>query len=406
MPDSKPHAKSPSASPIDAIIERRSVIARENIARTAALDLLAEWRRGEYESVPVFAGPGPAGACALAAARHLMNFGAEAPVHILGPAERHCAAARAEAFTLRKMGSKPVEVVSPEQARACAEAADAAGVAVASMPDESASGAQAALEGALQGVLREISVRRVVVEHDLDFRTAVPDPVDAVFVPEAPPVTPERARLLDAAAIETFRIPSLALMENAGWAAAREAYLMLNNPRAARVAVYCGRGNNGGDGFVAARHLVSWGVDVQVFLAGDRSILLDDPKTDLEILEDAGVRVLDAVDEAQIAAAGQAAKGVSLIVDALLGTGLTGRVRPPLASLIEAIDASGAPVLAVDCPSGLDCGQGMPLGVCIHAKRTVAFGAAKTGFTMGRGPEFTGAVVVADISLPRMLWKA
>ncbi len=388
---------------IDAILARREIVHRENIARTAALDLLQELTDDHFRRVPVYAGPGPSGACALAAARHLMNYGAEVPVYQLGPREKMGAAARGEWATLGKMGVRFQETLSPEQTRTCVQAADEAGVAVVSMPEDDTSARQAAIEGALQGLLRETGVTRVVLEYNVRFRTPRPDPAEPVFTPQTPPLTRERARVLDTVAMETYGMAGLTLMENAGWGAAREAFMMLNNPASARVVVFCGRGHNGGDGFVIARHLSWWGVAVQVFLAGDRGLLLDDPGTQLDMLEDEGLQVLEIIDEAQIDSAAQAAARATLVVDALLGTGLSGAVRPNIAALIRAINESAAHVLAVDCPSGLDCNEGLPLGACVKAQRTATFAAPKEGFGRAQGPKLAGTVKVVDISLPHGL---
>ena len=401
MPDKR--QPEPDSGGIDVILERRGIIHRENIARSAALDLLQELRDGHFRTVPVYAGPGPSGACALAAARHLINYGAEVPAFQLGPAEKMSAPTRGEWATLQKMGVRFREALSPEQTRSSVQAADEAGVAVVSMPEDDASFRQAAIEGALQGLLRETGVRRVVVEFNPRFRTRVPDPSEPMFSPQVPPVTRERARVFDTVAAQTYAMQGLALMENAGWGAAREAFMMLNNPGSAAVTVFCGRGHNGGDGFAIARHLRWWQVRVQVFLLGARGMLLDDPRTQLEILEDEGVQMLEILDHAQVASAAEAAAKATLVVDALLGTGLSGPVRPNIAALIRALNHAGTPVLAVDCPSGLDCNLGTPLGVCVRAARTATFAAPKAGFTRSQGPHLTGNVVVVDISLPKGL---
>ena len=202
-------------------------------------------------------------------------------------------------------------------------------------------------------------------------------------------------------------MPGLALMENAGYWAAAELWRRLTDPAKSRVVVLAGRGNNGGDGFVIARHLVWWGVgSVRVYLAGKAADVLDDARVNLDYLAAPGIAV------EELSRAGDAARAAAEIgradwlVDALLGTGLTGKVRGPANGLIELARGSGKPVLAVDTPSGLDATSGAVLGAVLPAKVTVTFGVPKQGFSRGEGRATVGELVVADICLPRRITGA
>ncbi len=212
---------------------------------------------------------------------------------------------------------------------------------------------------------------------------------------------------LDRAAIERYAIPGLVLMENAGRGAAEIAARMCS-ARNGAVLVFCGRGNNGGDGFVIARHLFNRGYDVRCYLAGTRARIRagSDAAVNAEICARMGIPILEHEREADRETMARAIAWTSLIVDALLGIGLSGPVREPYASLIRLLNHRRAPILSVDVPSGLDCDTGEILGVAVRATRTVTFGAPKLGFTRGRGPELTGPVELVDISLPRPLLEA
>jgi NAD(P)H-hydrate epimerase len=174
------------------------------------------------------------------------------------------------------------------------------------------------------------------------------------------------------------------------------------------VAVVCGRGNNGGDGLVVARHLFNWGLSPGVFLLGQKDKLTDDAASNLALLEREGLKVTPLFDESQWPMLEAALSQAGLVVDAVLGTGMTGVVRGQAAQAIEMINAArgrGAKVLALDCPSGLDCNTGEPLGACVEADETVTFGARKVGFRCGQAPRLCGRVTLVSIGLPRDLYR-
>jgi NAD(P)H-hydrate epimerase len=218
-------------------------------------------------------------------------------------------------------------------------------------------------------------------------------------------LTREQVRDVDRRAIEELGIAGVVLMENAGRQAADVAERMLRDARGRRAIILAASGNNGGDGFVIARHLLVRGLEPRVLLAADPARLTGDALANFRLLAPLGipVTVLSGDAAAMAATVVQAAEEAELIVDALLGTGLAGEVRDPLRSIIEAIHrchAGGVAVLAVDIPSGLDADTGRPLGAAVKADVTVTFVAAKKGFAAKESRAYTGKVIVADIGVP------
>lgn len=179
----------------------------------------------------------------------------------------------------------------------------------------------------------------------------------------------------------------LTLMEHAGRGVAREARLMLGAGR--RVAVLCGPGNNGGDGFVAARYLREGGAEVQLALLGSPAALKGDAAVMAQRWgHEIGALSLDTVN------------GADVVVDALFGAGLARPITGIAADVIAALNASSTPVLAVDVPSGLDGSTGLPLGPVIEATRTVTFFRRKPGHLLMPGRSLCGPVIVDDIGIP------
>lgn len=209
-------------------------------------------------------------------------------------------------------------------------------------------------------------------------------------------LTAEEMGDADNYAIDTLGMGVESLMENAGTKIAELARRLLGGDAAGkRVSVLVGRGNNGGDGLVAARHLHNWGADVTVLLAEERREIRDVPARQFNTVERMGVRV----------AGPEGDVGGELVVDALLGYGSRGNPREPLAGLIRRANSSQVPILAVDIPSGLDATTGEPGEPCITARVTVTFGMAKTGFLNPRAKAFVGDLYVADISLPKGVYE-
>lgn len=215
-------------------------------------------------------------------------------------------------------------------------------------------------------------------------------------------VTRDEMREMDRRAIDDFGIPGIVLMENAGRKTAEVVLGMLSHPERGVVSVFCGKGNNGGDGFVVARHLHNHGVNVALFATFKLAEAKDGPTDaarNLRIALHMNLPISEILAAKDIPDLG----GTDVIVDALLGTGASGEVRDPLRTLIERINASGVPVVAVDIPSGLCCDRGIALGAAIRAKKTVTFACPKQGFRLADGPEHVGELIVADISIPKEL---
>src|SRR5262245_19010467 len=189
------------------------------------------------------------------------------------------------------------------------------------------------------------------------------------------PLTREQVREIDRRAIEDFGVPGIVLMENAGRGAADVIFQRLDDPASCPVAIVCASGNNGGDGFVIARHLANSAVPVTLLIQkSDPESLPLDARVNHNIAARMGIPMhafCDAegrLDEARIR---EILAGSSVIVDALLGTGFSGAVRQPLDRLIELINAASAFRVAIDVPSGLDCDTGTATGAAIRANLTV-----------------------------------
>ncbi|MBI3099382.1 MAG: NAD(P)H-hydrate epimerase [Planctomycetes bacterium] len=230
-------------------------------------------------------------------------------------------------------------------------------------------------------------------------------------------VTAAEMREIDRRATAEFGIPSLLLMENAARSTAdvvagicADARRDCTEARAAArgrlgpVHVLCGPGNNGGDGFGAARHLHNRAlpVAVHIFESLDRFSGKDDSARQLEMAQRLGLRIYHWPAEQLPVAAGLWRQG-RICVDALFGTGLRPPLRPPYDEVVRALQAIRAPVVALDLPSGLDATTGEAPGPAIEALATIALGLAKTGYARDAGPLHTGEVVIVDIGLPRPL---
>jgi NAD(P)H-hydrate epimerase len=221
-------------------------------------------------------------------------------------------------------------------------------------------------------------------------------------------LTRAEVRELDRLAIGEYGLPGIVLMENAGAGAARLLHALgIDGP----VAIACGRGNNGGDGFVIARHLELLGHDVRLLLAAPLAAYAGDAAVNAEVAKRSGLDIRDLA----AGSAGswqEALNGAAWIVDALLGTGATGAPRGAVATAIGAIndlrgqvpgEGRAARVLAADIPSGMDCDTGERPGACVRADATATFVAAKPGFAAPGAREFTGAVHVLGIGAPAAL---
>jgi len=211
-------------------------------------------------------------------------------------------------------------------------------------------------------------------------------------------------REVDRRAREEFGIPELILMEHTGYAAARAARRIYARSRGrGAVLILSGSGANGGDGFVAARHLDNWEVPVRVVLIGELERVRGAAQVNLEVLQRLRVPLELVSSLRQWRGWASRAGQVSVILDALLGTGVSGAVREPIRTVIGWINRQRKPVVSVDLPSGLCADSGRPCGVAVRALLTVTCGLPKRGLCCAEGREWAGRVEVADISLPRAL---
>ena len=219
-----------------------------------------------------------------------------------------------------------------------------------------------------------------------------------------PVVTAAEMRALDRATIEEIGLPGAVLMETAGRAVADAAWARAR--AGGTVAVVCGPGNNGGDGYVAARVLRERGADVVAYLVAAREQVRGDARLHLDALERSGGAVLDLSTAAALEEAGPALAGAAVIVDALFGTGLARALDGHVALVIDRINRSPAYVVAADLPSGVDADTGRVLGVAVDADVTVTMGALKVGLCGAPGFVHAGEVRVAEIGIPRALVQA
>ena len=244
------------------------------------------------------------------------------------------------------------------------------------------------------------------------FRPTVSDPADPAAL------TVAQVRAVDRVCLDDYGLPGVVLMENAARGCA-ELLLDLADGDPGPVAVVCGQGNNGGDGFALARHLTIAGADVHVFAP------FAEPPTEKEDPGEAAMNARVArrmglpwadrsgLTPGELAArlADVLAAGSGWAVDALLGTGVTSSPREPTTGAVQAINAAGANgarVLAVDVPTGFDADAGRPFplddgqpGPCVRADATASFVARKVGFDAAGATEWTGAVHVVGIGCPR-----
>ncbi len=205
-------------------------------------------------------------------------------------------------------------------------------------------------------------------------------------------LTRSQVRDLDRRATEEYGIPGVVLMENAGRGCAE--LLMRLNPEKRPTVILCGPGNNGGDGFVMARHLDNAGWPVCVSVSETRSETTSEARANRIVAEKCDLLIPPRCG---------AIAPDCWIVDALFGTGLSRGIGSPYDTVIAAYNTCEHSILAIDIPSGLDCDTGEPLGPCVKATHTATFVAPKRGFLNPASREWTGEVHVIDIGAPRKL---
>jgi NAD(P)H-hydrate epimerase len=210
------------------------------------------------------------------------------------------------------------------------------------------------------------------------------------------------SRQTDQIAIQQLGMPGLMLMENAGLRVVESIEAKRGTLRGKRVVIVCGKGNNGGDGFVVARHLANAGAAVQTFLTAAKAEVRDDALANLKFAEATNVPIVE-VTERKTGAVAQALSRSHLVVDALLGTGLNREVRGVIAKIIPLVNQADAPVVAVDVPSGVNSDTGEVLGAAVRAMWTVTLGTPKRGLLLYPGAEFAGEIHVGDLGVPPSL---
>lgn len=250
-----------------------------------------------------------------------------------------------------------------------------------------------------------------------------------------PVLSREQMRAFDREAIETCHVPGVVLMENAGRGAADVVAALIERARTpaasreesqrraerarsfparhvtapgqpasypldARVVVVCGAGNNGGDGYVVARHLLARGADVEVFLVGRSEKIYGDARIHHDAWIDLGGSLVELPEGSDLGPLRTALGQASWVIDALFGTGLDRAIQGHIAEVIEAINAAPGRRVALDVPSGLDANTGSPLGVAVTADETVTFAHLKVGLLTPEGARLAGNVHVVDLGVP------
>ncbi len=214
-----------------------------------------------------------------------------------------------------------------------------------------------------------------------------------------PVALPSQMRQCDQITIEELGVPGMVLMESAARGVAFKAKEMLyGEVSSKKIAVVCGKGNNGGDGFAAARYLLGWGALVEVFLLGRLSELRGDAQTNAIIYNKLDGKIVEVIKETDVKVIDLTR--YDLIIDAILGTGASGETKGLFAEAIKVMNAASVPILSIDIPSGVDGATGGINSVAVKAHRTVTFGLLKTGLLFPPGREYCGDVSVIDIGIP------
>ncbi len=211
-------------------------------------------------------------------------------------------------------------------------------------------------------------------------------------------ITAQQMKNIDRRAIKEFGIPGPVLMENAASAVMVEMEKFFDGLAGTRIGIFCGKGNNGGDGLALARRLSIRGVPVRVALCAPFSAVTGEAKVNLSILRKMDVEILQNALPRSLA---DIIAWSDVIVDALLGVGLSSPLKGVYAKAVDLINASGRPVVAVDVPTGIDSDSGAVMGTAIKADLTVTMAFIKRGIVLHPGAEYAGVVRVVDIGIPR-----
>ncbi len=211
-------------------------------------------------------------------------------------------------------------------------------------------------------------------------------------------VSVEEMQAFDRWAVKMGLSP-LVLMENAGRAVARAAIGLLPQTKKAQVAIFAGSGNNGGDGFVAGRYLHNQGIKTDIFLLFPKAHLKKEARINFEILLTLKINCFQLKNQSVWQKVLKSLKDYDLIIDAMLGTGFKKPIKGNLSAIIEAINQSGRPVIAVDIPSGMDGNTGEVSPLAIKARETITMAAAKKGFLNPLTRDYLGKVKIADLGI-------
>lgn len=212
--------------------------------------------------------------------------------------------------------------------------------------------------------------------------------------------TAAEMRTIDQMAINTYGIPGVVLMENAGVETARQISTILNSVENKIICIFAGKGNNGGDGFVVARHLFNQGAKVKVFLFGAISAISGDAKINLDTIIRMGINVIEVLNDRDWEKVTIAAQFSDCLVDALLGTGFKGEISGDMAKAVEIINQTGKLTVAIDLPTGVDADTGQICTCAVKADHTITFALPKPGLLIYPGAECAGKLTIADIGIP------
>ena len=210
----------------------------------------------------------------------------------------------------------------------------------------------------------------------------------------------EQMREADRRTIEDIGIPSIVLMENAGRQAVAAMEAAFEDLGTSRVAVICGRGNNGGDGFVIARTLLQRGVDTEVFLLGSVADVRGDARMNLEVLGRIGMTVIEITNAQEWELHFTELTDCDLVVDAILGTGFHGRLAGFLETVVADLNSLGVPIVAIDLPTGVSADSALVEGPAVEASMTVTLAAPKIPLVFPPADTHAGDLVIADIGIP------
>lgn len=214
-------------------------------------------------------------------------------------------------------------------------------------------------------------------------------------------LTRAQTKLIDKLAIDEFGLPGIVLMENAGLGISQ--YLLSLKPTD-MITICCGKGNNGGDGYVIARYLDNFNIPVQVFIFANENEIKGDAKIHYNVIKKMGLKI-EHLEKSSINHKILLNKlnDSEWIVDGLFGTGLTGKLELHYSDIINTINRTNAKILAIDIPSGLDCDTGNSLGNTIKAAYTCTLISMKIGFLNDNAKEYLSEVKVIELGIPRQI---